>query len=310
MKKLFFSIFALCMGMCAMAQSSVYVYQKDGKTLEIPVSNLDSISFTKPVEPLSGVFSVSADKTVKFAPGNLQYTQSTKKWEFAANQYEMLGLDNVTGGNKSTDATHGYSKYGTALADKIDLFGWSANNETAQWGISTSSTTSDYSGDFVDWGKNIGDGATWRSLTNDEWGYLLNTRSNAADLKGVARIKLSETEYVNGLILLPDSWTLPEGLSFTTGFSSTYSVQAYADYQTITLTDWQKLETAGALFLPAASYRDGTDVYSVQDRGNYFSATSRDTNYAYILYFDSSRAIADSYKISMGRAVRLVQDVE
>ena len=48
MKKLFFSIFALCMGMCAMAQSTIYVYQKDGNTCEIAVSNLDSISFTKP----------------------------------------------------------------------------------------------------------------------------------------------------------------------------------------------------------------------------------------------------------------------
>jgi hypothetical protein len=48
MKKLLFSFVALCMGMCAMAQSTIYVYQKDGNTCEIAVSNLDSISFTKP----------------------------------------------------------------------------------------------------------------------------------------------------------------------------------------------------------------------------------------------------------------------
>ncbi len=252
---------------------------------------------------LTGIFSVSADKQIRFSPGNLQcsgVTSSDYTWSFAENQYDMIGTTNVSDG---------------ALADKIDLFGWSANNETAKWGISTSTNTSDYYGDFVDWGTNtIGTDApdTWRTLTYDEWYYLRNTRTNANDLVGVARIKLNDdgTDYVNGLILLPDNWTLPDGVTFQSGFASEYSIQAYADYQTFTLADWQKLEAAGAVFLPASGSRYGSDVYSVQYYGYYWSATPNGTGIAYCLYFDSSGASTySSYRFG-GQAVRLAQDLD
>ncbi|MGM9810119.1 MAG: hypothetical protein ACI30J_04540 [Paludibacteraceae bacterium] len=189
---------------------------------------------------LGGLFSVSADKQVRFSKGNLQCTinGTDTAWAFAAHQYDMLGAANVNG---------------SALADKIDLFGWSGSTATAKWGISTSISISDYSGDFADWGQNIGDGTTWRTLTNDEWQYLCETRTNADSKRGIARINLDEagTTYVNGLILLPDTWTCPEDVTFKSGFSSTDSEQAYADYQTFTLEQWQKLEASGAVFLPA-----------------------------------------------------------
>ena len=72
----------------------------------------------------SKAFSVSSSKQVTFSPGNLQYTQSTKTWSFASAQYEVLGTDNVIGGTVTSDE-YGYDKSGTALADKVDLFGWS-----------------------------------------------------------------------------------------------------------------------------------------------------------------------------------------
>ena len=178
---------------------------------------------------LTGAFSVSKTKQVAFSCGNLQYIQSTKTWELAAHQYDMLGTANVVDG---------------ALADKIDLFGWSGCTGAAKWGISISrDNNNDYSDDFVDWGQNIGDGTTWRTLTKDEWTYLRETRANAASLMGVARINLDAegTTCTNELILLPDSRTCPEDVTFKSGFSSTYSEQAYADYQTFTLEQWEKL---------------------------------------------------------------------
>ena len=174
-------------------------------------------------KPLSGAFSVSATKQVRFSRGNLQYTQSTQIWSFAENQYDMIGTANVI--------------VGSDLADKIDLFGWSGSTGTAKWGISTSTDYNDYSGDFVDWGTNtIGTDApdTWRTLTYDEWYYLRYTRTNADNLVGVARINLNAdgSEYANGLILLPDNWTCPAGVTFKSSFTSEYSIQAYADYRT------------------------------------------------------------------------------
>ena len=255
-------------------------------------------------------FTVAEGKQVTFSGGNLQYTQSTQTWAFAEHQYDMLGTDNVDGGSKSYDATYGYDKTGSALADKIDLFGWSGSTGSAKWGIGTSTDNSDYSGDFVDWGTNIGDGNTWYTLTADEWDYLLDERSDANQLVGVARIQLGEKIYANGLVLLPDDWTCPAGVTFKSGFSNTHSVQAYADYQTFTLADWQQLEAAGAVFLPASGFREGSFVGYVQSSGYYWSATPDGSDKAYYMYFISDSYFSYNYSRNRnyGFAVRLVKD--
>lgn len=129
----------------------------------------------------------------------------------------------------------------------------------------------------------------------------------------MARIALNadSTEYANGLILLPDAWTCPEGVTFKSGFSDTYSVQAYADYQTLTLADWQKLEAAGAVFLPASGYRYGSDVSDVWLDGNYWSATPNGSDLALVFSFSSfgANTYVNWYRYS-GQAVRLVQDLD
>ena len=241
-------------------------------------------------------------KQIQFSMGNLQYTQSTDTWAFAVNQYDIIGGDNVVDGT---------------LADKIDLFGWSGSTGFA-WGISTSTDDIGYSGDFVDWGQNaISNGGNkanqWRTLTNGEWYYLLDTRANASSLQGVARINLNAdgSEYANGLILLPDNWTAPAGISFKSGFSSERSVQAYADYQIFTLDQWSKLEKSGAVFLPVSGYRYGTDVGDVGGDGYYWSATPFGESNAWYLGFSSRGASMGSRSRRYdGIAVRLVQDVK
>ena len=255
-------------------------------------------------------FTVAEGKQVTFSGGNLQYTQSTQTWAFAEHQYDMLGTDNVDGGGKVYDATYGYDKTGSALADKIDLFGWSGSTGSAKWGISTSTDNSDYSGDFVDWGTNMDDGNTWYTLTADEWEYLLDERSDADQLVGVARIQLGEKIYANGLVLLPDNWTCPVGVTFKSGFSNTHSVQAYADYQTFTLADWQQLEAAVAVFLPASGFREGSFVGYVQSSGYYWSATPNGSDKAYYMYFISDSYFSYNYSRNRnyGLAVRLVKD--
>jgi hypothetical protein len=235
------------------------------------------------------VFSVSADKQVTFSKGNLQYTQSTNTWSFAENQWDMIGTDNVIDG---------------ALADKIDLFGWSTS--ATNFGVSASTSNSDYSGSFVDWGTNqIGADApnTWRTLTKDEWEYLLNTRPNASSLKGVAQVN-----GVNGLIFLPDNWTCPSGVTFKSGFHSTYGVDYYAAYQTFTAEQWSKLEAAGAVFLPASGHRFSSDVSTVQYSGFSWSATEYGSSHANCLAFASGEASMRNYDCNHGFSVRLVKD--
>ena len=251
-----------------------------------------------------GTFSVSADKQVTFSKGNLQYTQSTNTWAFAENQWEYIGTDNVTGGSV-TSGEYGDEKHGTALADKIDLFGWSTS--ATNFGVSTSTDDNDYSGSFVDWGTNkIGNDApnTWRTLTYEEWLYLLVERPNQSELFGVAQVN-----GVNGLILLPDNWTCPAGITFKSGFHNNYGVDYYAAYQTFTAAEWSRLEAAGAVFLPAAGYHYGSYVSDVQHSGNYWSATEDDSNSAYCLYFCSDEAYMGNGCRYISRSVRLVKDL-
>ena len=305
MKKLFMAVIALMMTLSASAQ--FYIYFSDGT-----VAKVDSISMVAPADaedPTNpdnptipdnpstpsqgiGVFSVGEGKTVTFSKGNLQYTQSTDTWSFAENQYDYLGEANL-----AIDAD--------VLADKIDLFGWSTS--ATYFGVSTSTDLeNDYLGSFVDWGTNqIGSDApnTWRTLTHDEWYYLLDNRTNADNLVGVAQVN-----GVNGLIFLPDNWTCPSGVTFKSGFHSNYGVDYYAAYQTFTADQWSKLEAAGAVFLPAAGYRNGSDVYRVQNNGNYWSATEYNSDYAYCLCFLSLEAYM-SYDRLHGFPVRLVKDL-
>ena len=293
MKKMFMAVIALMMTISASAQ--FYIYFSDGT-----VAKVDSISMVAPAEPekpdLSagiGTFSVSSDKQVTFSKGNLQYTQSTDTWSFAENQYDYLGKANI-----AIDAD--------VLADKVDLFGWRSTSAT-NFGVSISTDNDDYYGSFVDWGTNkIGNDApyTWRTLSYDEWKYLRFDRTNADDLVGVAQVN-----GVNGLILLPDNWTCPSGVSFKQGFHSSYGVDYYAAYQTFTAAEWSKLEAAGAVFLPAAGYREGSLVNIVQNYGDYWSATENDSNDANCFIFSSGGVYMGYGPRFYGRSVRLVKDL-
>ena len=152
-------------------------------------------------------FSVSSSKQVYFSPGNLQYHPANKKWRFAERQTDYIGSEN-------SNCSSTYNGW-------LDLFGWST--ATTNFGVSTSTSSNDNSGSFVDWGTNkIGNDApnTWRTLSYDEWYYLRYNRTNANDLVGVAQVN-----GVNGLILLPDNWTCPAGVTFKSGFHSEYGVE-------------------------------------------------------------------------------------
>ena len=239
-------------------------------------------------------FSVSATKKVTFSPGNLQYHPANNQWRFAENQTDYIGASN-------RNCSSSYNGW-------LDLFGWSTS--TTYFGVSTSTDWEndyDYLGSFVDWGTNkIGADApnTWRTLTYNEWEYLLNTRPNASALKGVAQVN-----GVNGLILLPDNWTCPSGVTFKSGFHSDNSVGAYSQYQTFTADQWSKLEAAGAVFLPAAGDRYGSTVNNVQRIGYYWFASEYNSLCAYYLGFYSDEALTYNLSRYYGLSVRLVKDL-
>ena len=247
---------------------------------------------------LNGTFSVSSTKQVYFSQGNLQYQASTGIWRFAANQYDIIGNDNAN--------------ISSSYAGWIDLFGWGTGSNPV-----LTSTDDNYYSTFTDWGANaISNGGNkanlWRTLTKDEWVYLFYTRANAATLFG-----LGSVNGVNGTIVLPDNWVLPAGVSFTAsttqGLADTQGVYYYNSqgdnfsHNTYTMEQWSVLESDGAIFLPSAGARWGTEVVNVGEISIYWSATPDKA-----LFFDANALnpqLDDIYRC-YGLSVRLVQEVK
>ncbi len=256
---------------------------------------------TAPTGAIDGLFSVSATQQVYFSQGNLQYRASTNTWQFAEHQWDYVGEDN-------SNISQTYSGW-------IDLFGWgtSGYNHGAvcyqPW--STSTTYSDYYayGSYTynlydqtgqaDWGYNaISNGGntthTWRTLTHEEWIYVFHTRNTPSGIR-YAKAKVNNR---NGVILLPDDWQ-----------SSYYSLSTGAGFSSniITATQWATLEQYGAVFLPAAGYRNGTSVSDVGSYGLYWSASYDDSDDAWrVLFNDSNTNTAYYNNRYYGLSVRLV----
>lgn len=248
-----------------------------------------------PSDALSGVFTVNASgKKVYFSKGNLQATYDSSignySWAFAEHQYDCAGTDS---GNATIDIPHESPRQTDGA--KVDLFGWRAeqfgDKGTPQYyGILVSSNSSDYGlpGDnSVDWGSAIDDKGTWRLLSNDEWKYLLNTRTvNGGTYKN--KTYSPEITYggIMGIVIYPDDYT--------------------GDPISGTVTELPE----GAVFLPAAGRRYESEVAGVGTAGYYWTSTMFDSNNSRYLSF---RFDTINYELNdryYGYAVRLVSDVK
>ena len=274
-----------------------------------------------PEGALSSLITVnSSGLKVRFSQGNLQYQSSTKTWRFAEKQWDYVGSDN--------------HKIGHTYSGWIDLFGWGTSgyycgnyywlpddcntkyDEYYSHGIQygpkgeTSLTGSNAN---CDWGvynaiSNGGNQAgMWRTLTYDEFYYLLFARSTSSGYR-FAKAKVND---VNGLIIFPDNWN-----------ASTYYIneinEVYPDYSVnkISSSKWSEMEDDGCVFLPAAGMREEADpgyvlnVVGVGRSGEYWTATGEATesDATFLHIYDDSMTFK-AWPRCEGRSVRLVQNI-
>ena len=267
-------------GLTGLSEGDAVTLQYNGRLKVKGVkATSDAAAPSVPDGALSGVFSVSSTKQVYFSKGNLRYASS--KWSFFDNQYDYYT---------------GYS------ADAWDHFGWSTSATT--YGMNTSTDNGDYSGDFVDWGATMGTG--WFTLSKDEWTYLFKTRS-ASTVGGTenGRYAKAKVNNVPGIILFPDTYTHPDGVTAPVGVNATGDTGWNGNSYTV--ADWTKMESAGCVFLPAAGYREGSSVTSPGSYGYYWSATPSGTNNAYRVYSNSRNLNPENTaNRRLGLSVRLV----
>lgn len=323
------------------------------------VSGCDSVvtlNLTINLEPFTSdgatrsVFTVSSTGlTVRFSRGNLQYKATGSHatadggtaqgiWRFAENQYDIIGAGNVN--------------ISSSYNDWIDLFGWGTagwNNNNIFYNPWSTGDRNDLSsrgygplwgslgsyphnllGNYAnsDWGvyNAISNGGNipnyWRTLTNDEWNYLLNTR-NASTVNNTdnARYTKAQVSGRNGVILFPDYYTHPNNVMLPTNINN-----GYASYNTniYTTNDWEYLEAAGCVFLPAAGRRtkgngdslNVSQVEKINEYGEYWASTWFDVDVsqyfciAYDIFFTNSSLYTSYTTRILGLSVRLVHDCD
>lgn len=211
-----------------------------------------------PVEDneISGYYSISPDCKVVFSKGNLQCwnpTTTTQTWHFAENQYDYYGAANVSNGH---------------FGNVVDLFYWSVNQEQYYSGHSYGVRplwSGDHSDEyaygsndsFLDWGTLVIDGDpanTWFTLTATEWNYLLTGRDTRDGITRRVNVNITDvpdhptgSETIHGCMLFPDDWTtdrIPSGIRLST-----------TSINTISYTDFRRLEAVGCVLLPQCGYR-------------------------------------------------------
>ena len=270
-------------------------------------------------------FTVAANNSVHFSKGNLQYTTSgihpvatggtaTGTWRLATNQYDYIGSAN--------------SSISSSNTGWIDLFGWGTSGwnsgATGYMPYYSSNVASSYvpGGDTInsltgnyanaDWGvfNAISNGGNapemWRTLTYDEWQYLLFTR-NTSSVNGTANARFAKAKVANfnGLIVFPDEYTHPDGITLP---ASVNNATAAFTANTYTADEWIAIEDSGAIFLPAAGYRQGTSVYSTASYGDYWTSVhGNSATRASALKFSSGECAPNQthYRYN-GESVRLV----
>lgn len=254
-------------------------YTKTATSREYAACNFYNLGLRMAVSVPSFTVGVTGGvaKKVFFAPGNLQYnaSESTYKWRFAENQYDVIGSWNAS--------------------SWVDLFGWgtwTGSNPSKVTNIST--TGSQYSFDDADFSQEsiLADATQrsydWRTLSKDEWVYVFNTRTvNGGTGAGKSYTLDATVGSREGVVLYPDNYT-----------GAVYSG-----------SNWASFEAAGCVFLPGAGYRsEGTSMHA---GGRYWSSTLYNSSFAYYVDFNSSNLNPEQYHNRYpGFSVRLVRPVE
>ena len=271
----------------------------------------------KPIEVPQHLFSVAEGRQVMFSPGNLQFCTvgshtiaegtASGTFRFAEHQYDYLGQANAL----VSDTNTGW----------IDLFTWGSSG----WHVAPySEKDGDYDIEslcgneaYADWGvyNAIGNDTpgTWRTLTCDEWDYLVNRRASST-VDGVDSARYAEANVcgVAGLILLPDQFERPATLTPIANINHNNFTISFND-NVYNAEEWVLMEKAGAVFLPAAGFRGGTWLSTIGEGGSYWASTCNAARQAYAMLFinglvNASAECTYDKDRGYGRSVRMVKD--
>ena len=312
------------------------------------------LAVTLPVFTVNGNVGFNNGIKAVFAPGNLQAVLSrvpkanstvgtASSWQFASQQYIALGASNANIFGSSTQ-----------VGDVIDLFAWIGSSATYAyapeelfgiiyptqnghtWSEWVGNAGSSSENDLIksDWGLNvISDevgpypSGTWHTPSKDggsgtnQWQRVLTARKTTASGNPLipylyAKSTLSTTPETYGLIVFPDTFTPPTGITIS---NANKTGGQYAD-NVFTLDQWDELEAVGCVFLPVTTVREKASDTKLGDGAYWLNYTASSNNGLALIFndvnncsttFNSSSTVngAKSFSRYLGLGVRLIRDV-
>ena len=242
---------------------------------------------------IHGLFTVNSEgRQVFFSKGNLYHDGNAFKFE--ENQYDVQG---------SWSTSHVSHFFWSPFASVACGSTYDDSDASVDDDFFTNATVGTAKADFTVNGIT----GKYRTLSTEEWQYLFGT---GAERSGKCKHGVTVCGLANCVVLLPDNWQWedPVGNDWQDG-----------GYSEETLVKWSDMEAAGAVCLPAAGFRDDTDVVKVGEDGYYWASTpdsemkyhARCVRFLNIVKFPDlgiEAAIGD-YR-SYGNAVRLVADYQ
>ena len=299
----------------------------EGETIPVMANNTYINSGISIKNPLPLPDAPDAEYAVKNSDNVLsQFTVSAngKKVYFSKANLRFVGFNNNTGSwsfhENQVDASYA-PDYGD---NNIDIPSDESTNDRFAWGLYGNHgmyeddfpeiTTNLSKADGNDWGcafsETSPEGDNWRTLTIDEWNYLFNGRSQQKRFLKVT-LRLSDSEMPNavqGILLFPDDYVEPAGLTKTFTYNSNTSASTGSGYvvadadkfinapvYTDPTSNSYKMLAAGAVFLPAAGYRiqQWYQMYYCHQPGAYTAGLKWD---AYGYYWSSTSGVYNQYE--------------
>ena len=230
---------------------------------------------TIPEGAVDGLFTINDQGgKVYFSQGNLQYQASTNTWRFAEHQWNYVGgsdcygvhYGNVEGSTNSLvsptyDGWIDYFGFGTSGWDNGNLLYHPydiGSEETCYYGFGPGGSLTGENAN-ADWGvyNAISNGGNrpglWRTLTKDEWEYILNGRDGS-------RFAFAKVNEVYGFLLLPDDWN---DITYHLDYINSPETPL-EEANEISLSVWTTLESKGVVFLPCGGWSNYCTEFGYQ----------------------------------------------
>lgn len=231
---------------------------------------------------LTGVFSVQNGggqpvKQVFFSKGNLwaDFSSLSPSFYFEPSQINYqtsYSLNHLNHFFFTNDASNAHNSYSSGMSDILFT---NATVNTANANFTVDGQTGKY-----------------RTLSGDEWEYLLKTRTVIGSTGEGNSYQRTTINSVYGLILYPNN----------------YSEKVKESY---TSAEWTAMETAGCVFLPAAGNRKSSSLSEVGSSAYYWSSSPGGFGYGKYMYFNGSSFASygkESCNRDTGCSVRLVSE--